>query len=366
MHTARVEEDAAGARDGLGAEERGSGTNERHPRRDEDVALGVEPVGLNSRVGEQAIEALRRQEEQQHHPGDDHLPVIALQTAYLVKPLFFNTLRASESPPEVTLVSCLPDPLITGWLAALEVRHLADLTMSEVARALRALSSCYVERRAKLAEGGALSSSGKRAAFALFYGPQHLLVTQEILRSLPSGTDPLNEIVDLGCGTGAAGVAWALAARARSIRGFDRHPWAIAEASWTYRQFQLQGRALHANIADPRQPHRQSTRQPTDAAGRRGTGVLAAYSANELAPEGRAVLLTSLLEAHARGSRVLVIEPIARRALPWWGEWQTAVERAGGRADEWRFAVDLPPTQLALARAAGLAPRELTARSLFL
>ena len=148
--------------------------------------------------------------------------------------------------------------------------------------------------------------------------------------------------------------------------GFDRHPWAIAEASWTYRQFQLQGRALHANIADPRQPHRQSTRQPTDAAGRRGMGVLAAYSANELAPEGRAVLLTSLLEAHARGSRVLVIEPIARRALPWWGEWQTAVERAGGRADEWRFAVDLPPTQLALARAAGLAPRELTARSLFL
>ncbi len=234
--------------------------------------------------------------------------------------------------------------------------------MSEVARALRALSSCYVERRAKLAEGGALSSSGKRAAFALFYGPQHLLVTQEILKSLPSGTDPMNNVVDLGCGTGAAGVAWALAGGARSIRGFDRHPWAIAEASWTYRQFQLQGRAAHGNIAAPRLPQRQQT----DTTGRRGTGVLAAYSANELAPEGRAVLLTSLLEAHARGSRVLVIEPIARRALPWWGDWQTAFERAGGRADEWRFAVDLPPTQLALARAAGLAPRELTARSLFL
>jgi hypothetical protein len=262
------------------------------------------------------------------------------------------------------------DPLITGWLDALEERHLADLTLSEVARALRALSSCYVERRAKLAEDGALSSSGKRAAFALFYGPQHLLVTREILKSLPTGTDPLNDVVDLGCGTGAAGVAWALAARARSIRGFDRHPWAIAEASWTYRQFHLQGRALQANIAAPRQPHRQPTRQhprrPTEDTGRRGTGVLAAYSANELAPDGRAVLLTSLLEAHARGSRVLVIEPIARRALPWWREWQTAVERAGGRADEWRFAVDLPPTQLALARAAGLAPRELTARSLYL
>jgi len=254
------------------------------------------------------------------------------------------------------------DPLVTRWLGALEERHLADLTMSEVARALRALSSCYVERRAKLAEGGALSSNGKRAAFALFYGPQHLLVTQEILKGLPSGTDPVDDVIDLGCGTGAAGAAWALAGRARSIRGFDRHPWAIAEASWTYRQFQLPGRVTHANIAAPRRPHRPEVA----SLGRRGTAILAAYSANELAPEGRAILLTSLLEAHAAGARILVIEPIARRALPWWGDWQSAVERAGGRADEWRFAVDLPPTQLALARAAGLAPRELTARSLFL
>jgi hypothetical protein len=252
--------------------------------------------------------------------------------------------------------------LITRWLVALEERHLADLTMSEVARALRALSSCYVERRAKLAEGGALSSKGKRAAFALFYGPQHLLVTQQILNALPSGIDPVDDVVDLGCGTGAAGAAWALAGRAKSIRGFDRHPWAIAEATWTYRQFQLPGRVIHANIAAPRRPHRPQN----GSLGRRGTAILAAYAANELAPEGRAILLNSLLEAHALGSRVLVIEPIARRALPWWRDWQSAVERVGGRADEWRFAVDLPPTQLALARAAGLAPRELTARSLFL
>ncbi len=258
------------------------------------------------------------------------------------------------------------DPLITGWLWALEERHLADLTMSEVARALRALSSCYVERRAKLAEGGALSSKGKRAAFALFYGPQHLLVTREILKALPAGTDPINEVVDLGCGTGAAGVAWALAGGTRLIRGFDRHPWAIAEASWTYRQFQLLGRVMQANIAVPHVAERHRARPQATSLGRPGTAILAAYAANELAPEGRAILLTSLLEAHAQGARVLVVEPIARRALPWWRDWQTAVERAGGREDEWRFAVDLPPTQLALARAAGLAPRELTARSLFL
>jgi len=253
------------------------------------------------------------------------------------------------------------DKLTTAWLDALERRHLADLTMSEVARALRALSSCYVERRNKLAEGGALSSKGKRAAFALFYGPQHLLITREILKALPAATDRITEVIDLGCGTGAAGAAWALAAGSRSIRGFDRHRWAIAEASWTYRQFQLQGRVLHANMAEPGMLPKR-----TGVGARGGTAVLAAYAANELAPDGRAVMLTSLLEAHARGARVLVVEPIARRSLPWWGNWQAAFERAGGRADEWRFPADLPPTQRGLARAAGLDPRELTARSLFL
>jgi SAM-dependent methyltransferase len=257
------------------------------------------------------------------------------------------------------------DRLTTAWLEALERRHLADLTMSEVARALRALSSCYVERRARLAEGGALSSAGKRAAFALFYGPQHLLVTHEILKALPRATDQITDVIDLGCGTGAAGAAWALAAGAPSIRGLDRHPWAIAEASWTYRQFHLHSRVIQANIAAPEiAQHKRSV-----ISARRGTAILTAYAANELAPDGRARLLTLLLGAHAQGARVLVVEPIARRlagSAPWWKEWQTAVERAGGRADEWRFPADLPSTQRALARAAGLDPRELTARTLLL
>ena len=252
------------------------------------------------------------------------------------------------------------DSLTTAWLEALEGRHLADLTRSEVARALRALSSCYVERRDKLGEGGALSSKGKRAAFALFYGPQHLLITREILKALPLATNEITDVIDLGCGTGAAGAAWALTAGARSIQGFDRHPWAIAEASWTYRQFQLHGRVLQASIAEP------GLFQKRSRPGGRGTAVLAAYAANELAPDGRGVLLTSLLDAHAQGARVLVVEPIARRSLPWWRDWQAAIERAGGRADEWRFPAALPSTQLGLARAAGLDPRELTARSLFL
>jgi hypothetical protein len=36
----------------------------------------------------------------------------------------------------------------------------------------------------------------------------------------------------------------------------------------------------------------------------------------------------------------------------------------GGRQDEWRFRVPLPARQQALAKAAGLRPTELTARTL--
>ena len=257
------------------------------------------------------------------------------------------------------------DHVIESWLAALERRHLADLTNREVARALGALSSCYVERRAKLVEGSALASAGKRAAFALFYGPQHFLVTRHIVASLPGATDRLVDVVDLGCGTGAAGVAWALASGARSIRGLDRHPWAVEEANWTYRHFRLNGHATRTNLSVI---DRAGGKRLLLAA-RRGTGIVAAYAVNELEPDGRTALLTALLDAHGRGARLLVIEPIARRLggiSVWWDRWQSAVEDRGGRADEWRFPADLPPTQLALARAAGLDPRELTARSLFL
>src|SRR5262245_41211729 len=39
------------------------------------------------------------------------------------------------------------------WLTALETRHFSDLTFQEVARALRALSATYVERRDRIRSG---------------------------------------------------------------------------------------------------------------------------------------------------------------------------------------------------------------------
>jgi hypothetical protein len=247
-----------------------------------------------------------------------------------------------------------PESRVERWLAALDRRHLAHLTPSEAARALRALSSCYVERRSRLPEGGALNSAGKRAAFALFYAPAHFLVTREILRALGTAAATASRIHDLGCGTGAAGAAWALTVPGARISGVDRNAWAVAEANWTYRQLGIPGRAAQVDVARARIP------VAPDA------GVLAAFTVNELPDQTRAAILPRLLEAHAAGAAVLIIEPIARRMAPWWATWAAAFTAAGGRADEWRFPVSLPTRQYQLARAAGLNPRELTARTLFL
>src|SRR5476651_288933 len=100
-------------------------------------------------------------------------------------------------------------------MARLEARHLAELTFPEVSRALRALSSAYVERRQKLADGAALSGAGKRAAFALFYGPLHHLLVAHIVTNIPSATQNVTTLLDLGCGTGASGAAWASACEPR-------------------------------------------------------------------------------------------------------------------------------------------------------
>lgn len=240
------------------------------------------------------------------------------------------------------------------WLRALEHRHLADLTFTEVARALRALSSCYVERRSRLAEGGALGTRGKRAAFALFYGPLHFAIARQIVRAIDARDRPVRQVIDVGCGTGVAGAAWALESGASRIAGWDRNVWAVSEANWTYRQLELRGRALQGDAV-------RFAVRPAAA-----SGIVLAYLVNELEGGARARLRTQLLAASSRSARVLVIEPIARRMTPWWSEWQDAFAAAGGRADEWRFPADLPERQRDLARAAGLDPRELTARSLWI
>src|SRR4051794_25233059 len=172
-----------------------------------------------------------------------------------------------------------------GWMAALEARHLAERTFPEVSRALRALSSAYVERRSRLAAGAALSGSGKRAAFALFYGPLHFLLVRHIAGSLAAAPQIRGPVTDLGCGTGAAGAAWASACAAvPALVGIDRNPWAAAEARHTYRTLGLSGEARVGDVSR------------VELFGR--GAVIAAFTLNELAAPARGAMLPRLL-AHA-------------------------------------------------------------------
>ncbi len=62
---------------------------------------------------------------------------------------------------------------------------------------------------------------------------------------------------------------------------------------------------------------------------------------------------------------VLVVEPIARSVTGWWTEWTTALGDDGVRTDEWRFPATLPALLSDIASGAGLNPRELTARTIY-
>ena len=240
------------------------------------------------------------------------------------------------------------------WLRDLEAKHLADLTFPEVSRALRALSSTYVERRSRLTDGAALSGAGKRAAFALFYGPLHFLLVRHIVTSVPKALARVRTLVDLGCGTGASGAAWASAcAQPPSVIGIDRHQWALEESRATYRAFNLRACSRSDDIVRVVFPP-QST-------------VLAAFAVNELGDTARDALLVKLLAHVAQHQgRVLIVEPLAGFVTPWWKAWSRAFEAAGGGADQWRAHVELPSIVQKLDRAAGLSHRELTGKFLAL
>ena len=243
---------------------------------------------------------------------------------------------------------------IGTWLAALDRRHLANLTRPELTRALRALSSCYVERREKLTAGAALEGAGKRAAFALFYGPLHFFTVSAVVKALDAHTRAPREIRDLGCGTGVGGAAWALACgRTPRIAGVDRNAWAVTEAAWTYRELGLHGGAATGDIVKS---------YPRDASPE--SGLLLAYAVNELGDAPRSALLDKVVQSTQRGGRLLIVEPIARRDKPWWPEWAARLGREGAREDEWRFPAVVPPALRQLAKAAGLDLRELTARTI--
>lgn len=266
----------------------------------------------------------------------------------------------------------MTDSRLDGWVEALIARHAAAFTRPELLKAIRALSARYVESRAGLPRRSPLDSAGKRAAFATFYAPLHFVTTGLVIQALDARLTQVRGILDLGCGTGPASAAWTLAcAEPPAIAGVDRDAWTLAEARWNWAMLGLSGRAERGDMVAAL-ARRTVSRRPASSGHvlrgipARALGVVLAWSVNELDAAPRAALLDAVLRVAAQGPRVLVIEPVARSAAPWWREWAAAIVAAGGRSDEWAFDARLPRPLAALDSGAGFDRPYLKARSLCL
>jgi hypothetical protein len=252
------------------------------------------------------------------------------------------------------------DPWASSWIAAVIERHARPFSRHEFLRAIRALSVRYVERRSELGARDPLDSAGKRAAFAGFYAPLHFLTVRSIAASLDIAGAAFSEVIDLGCGTGVAGAAIAGRGKPGQLTGVDRHSWSLDEARWNWDYLGVRGKCLRANMVET------ARRLAGDRPRRRGPALtVLAWSVNELPAPARTELLSALIQSRRQGRAVLVVEPISRRAVPWWSEWVDESRGGGRRVDEWAFPSMLPEPLQELDEAAGFDHHLLTARSLY-
>ena len=247
----------------------------------------------------------------------------------------------------------VPADPFTAWLEALEKRHLGGLTFPEVRRALQALSSLYVERRDRLATGAALEGAGKRAAFALFYGPLHFLLVREIVRALGAARPRPPRVAGprLRHGVGRRGVG----ARSASARPPRRGPQRLGRGRG----------ALDASRARP--------------AGLRAKGGRARRSEAGPADRGGRRLHRERVGGRRRAAPARLRAAAPRtpgRACSWWSRWLAAPwpgGTLGGRVHRarrpcGRVAVPrsaLRPLSRSSTARRGSTTRELTGRSLW-
>ncbi len=98
------------------------------------------------------------------------------------------------------------------------------------------------------------------------------------------------------------------------VIGADRSSFALHEARWTYRILRIPG---------------QTSRSITEALepARRPDGVVIGWTLNELDDEKRDRIAARLLPWVAKGTRLLVIEPVSKRVTPWWDGWVSRFPR---------------------------------------
>lgn len=240
-----------------------------------------------------------------------------------------------------------------AWVAAAAGRE--PLRFPEIRKGVQALSARYVERRTAGGVGArALGGAGLRAAFASFYAPLHFLTAFAAASALPASFRAgLARVVDLGAGTGAVGAALALAAGGAEVLALDRSAWALGEARHTFAALAVSGRTRRAEL--PRGVPRVGT----------GDLVAAGWLLNEGGPAFRARLGGLFAGALGAGARVLVLEPLARGAAPWWDDFAAALAPAGATGALLKWTLERPDWIARLDAAAGLDHREIGARVLW-
>jgi len=167
------------------------------------------------------------------------------------------------------------------WIEALEERHLADRTFRRSAapsrRSRRSTWSVAAGSR-----GGRPWRGPASALPSPLLRPLHFLVVGHVVRAW-APPHPSRRIADLGCGTGAAGAAWALECPG---------PPALAESTGTPGRWRRPG-GRGASSA-PGRPKGDLARAPLDA-----DGIVVAFAANEL-PKGPREELRGRLEERSR------------------------------------------------------------------
>jgi SAM-dependent methyltransferase len=256
------------------------------------------------------------------------------------------------NPPAPPLPPAL-EASFTRWLEA--AASAEALRFPEIRQGVRALSARYVEgRRGEGVAAGALGGAGLRAAFASYYAPLHFLVAWAAAAALPEAwRGGVRRVLDLGAGTGAVGAALALAGGGASVLALDRSAWALGEARRTFAALGVAGRTRRVELPGGL-PHPRA-----------GDLAAAGFVLNECRPEVRARLVAWLARALEAGARVLVLEPLARAAAPWWDEVAAALAPAGAETCVVKHALERPDWIARLDDAAGLDHREIGARVLW-
>ena len=89
------------------------------------------------------------------------------------------------------------------------------------------------------------------------------------------------------------------------------------------------------------------------------------WSANELVDAERRLLLDALRTLATRGATLLILEPLAGAATPWWPEWTDSLAAVGGRTLVGKWARPLPAVLGRLDEEAGFDRDVLSAKVLW-